>query len=145
MRHGPAAQHLCCWKPAELMATATCRAATAALGGQGTYYSHLPLEAPGNADQPQPWQWPQASGPGSWVKIWVAPAPLPGHNRSPRPADLPPWCCGHRCCPLHGPGHRGAQQAGLLGRRSHRLSPLRRNRQPPHVRDRRVSVGHSPL
>lgn len=62
MRRGPAAQHLCCRKPAELVPMVTCRAATAALGGQETYYSHLPLDAPENADQPQPWQWPQAPG-----------------------------------------------------------------------------------
>lgn len=72
------------------------------------------------------------------------PAPLPRHS-SPLPADIPPWCRGDGRCALHGAGHRGAQHAGLLSRCSHRLSPLRGSREPPHVRDWWVSVGHSLL
>lgn len=128
------------------MATATCRVATAALvqgraKGHITptgIWRHLQMQISHSLGAGLRLQVPQ-----SWAKIWAAPAPLPGHNHSPLLADLPPWRRGDGRCPLHGAGHRGAQQAGLLSRRSHRLGPLCGNRQPPHVRDRRVSVDHS--
>lgn len=124
-----------------------CRVATAALvqdhaNGRVTptgIWRHLKVQICLRLDAGLRLQVPQ-----SWAKMWAAPAPLPGHNCSPLPADLPPRCRGNGCCPLHSAGHRGAQQAGLLGRRGHCLSLLCWNRQPPYVRDWWVSVGHSP-
>lgn len=134
-------------KAAKLMAVDTCRDATAALvqgcaKGRVTptgIWRHLKMQISHSLDTGLRLQVPE-----SWAKIWAAPAPLPGHNHSPLLADLPPRCCGHGCCPMHGAGHRGAQQAGLLSRCGHSLSPLCGNRQPTHIRDWRVSVDYSP-
>lgn len=81
MRCGPPAEHVYCCRLAELMATATCRAATAALvqgraKGRVTptgIWRHLKMQISHNLGAGLRLQVPQ-----SWAKTWAAPHPSSG-------------------------------------------------------------------